>query len=294
MEGTVAVVSHQRWQVLLFTILLAVPGLADASERYLIIERPGKIVMYDRYQQILGAREALALGSFVPMRIVSPRTLLGDGLTTCMSVEFRGDTYYLLLDNAGRLDGEVEAGSVVRLEGSTVNDTVDVLRGDHLLFEPSGTSRSQFLPGGERLVRIFRYGARTYVMRPKARPSFGWVVFDNGKQNLSWVVTTAQLPEGSTVTGRIRENVRSKIIHANKVLLGLFAYFNLTKHSQRQAPQWVMVSGSDAITCTLQNTNRRDAFRESSRALAKELESVVLGSGLSVVIEPGIIVIRPK
>jgi hypothetical protein len=280
--------------LLLLAILFTLKGTAHAGERYLIVENPGKLVIYDMYQRILGAKESSGLGLFVPIHIVSPKTLLGDGLTACMKVDIRGEPLYLLLDPDGRLAGESSAGRVVQLEGIPLNDTVNVLRSDHLLFEPAGTSLSRFLPSGERLIRVFQHGTRTYVWRQRVPPAFGWVVFNSGGRNRVWEVVTAPPAPGSVMTARIRDGVRSRINHVNTVLLGLYGYFNEAARVHHQPPRWTMDSDAGALTCVLQNTSRPEAFGESTRALAKELESVVLGSGLGVVSGPGKIVIRPK
>jgi hypothetical protein len=300
MEGTVQIVRgrFRRPIVPVLILLLAVPFVlretALSGERYLIIEKPGALVIYDEYQRILGVKELVGLGSFVPMLVLSPKTLLGDGLTACMKVDNRGEPLYLLLENEGRLIGESRAGRIMRVEGLPLNDTVSVLRGNHLRFEPAGTSRFHLLSVGEHLIRIFQNGTRSYVLWDRVPPAFGWVILENGERNRSWGIVAAPPPAGPVITARIRDSIRSRLRHVNTVLLGLFTYFNRSTHVERQPPRWVMDSGTEAITCVLQNTTQPEAFGESTRALVKDFESTVLGSGLGVVSEPGKIVIRPK
>jgi hypothetical protein len=300
MEGTTQIVRGRFLRpfipalILFLSVAFLQQETALSGERYLLIEKPGALVIYDEYQRILGAKDLAGLGSFVPVLVVSPKTLLGDGLTPCMKVDFRGEPLYLLLDNEGQLIGESRAGRVMRVEGLQLTDTVSVVRGEYLRFEPAGTSRLQFLSAGERLIRIFQNGTRSYVLRRRDTPVFGWVVLDNGERDRSWGIVAAPPPAGPVITPRIRDGIRSRLGHINNVLLGLFTYFNKSTHVQRQPPQWVMDSGTEAITCVLQNTTHPEAFGESTRALAKDFESSVLGSGLGVVSEPGKIVIRPK
>lgn len=301
MEGAAATVgSLNRWVLLAF--LAALPGIvpgnaqpAGASVTFLVIERPGNLVIYNEYQQTLSAKDRGALIPYVPMQVVSSRTLLGDGITGCMKVEIGGSAYFLLLEDEGRLAGESRAGTLRSYSGAQpVTDTVVVMRGGSLEFESAGTTAAAFLPAGERLKQCFRHAARTYVLRLTSQPVYGWVTLKEGDENRLWKIDRGIPIAGSIISGGVRDSVAARVAGVNNIIARLFDYFNRSATRPQPVPHWTVESTESAITCVFETAGSPEAYRESTHFFARELESLVLGSGLEVLASSGKIVIRPK
>lgn len=278
-------------QELFLAALIVLPARARGGEAFLIVERPGSLVLYDRYQQSMSPRDRAALPPFLPMHILSPRTLLGDGVTRCMNVEVQGVPFYLLLEPGDRLAGEGDAGHVARYSGVLqLDDTVIVLAGGRIAFGPPDGGRSQMLDAGERLFRSFSDGIRTYAQRLSATGGFGWITLEERERNRTWRDVRRRGIAAPVITERLRDSVRSRIAGVNRVLAVLYSYFNMSMHVHREPPRWTVRAAGDSVVCTFGDPA---GWSESTRWLAKDLESLVLGSGLAVTSTPGRIVIRP-
>ena len=299
MEGTAEEVASRARRCWLFLLLAGTLAGetrgAPVREHYLVIEYPAGLVIYDRYQRSLADRELASLGPFVPMHILTAQTLLGDGLTSCMMVECGGAPLYLLLESNGQLAGASKAGRISRYDDAVpLHDTVTVLRNRVLTLDPSGDHQSIPLRSGESLTRYFRRGNRTYVFRHADPRTYGWVMLEQRSQDKDWRVEVPAVKALSGMTVAIRDSISSRITEANRVFETLYEFFDRASREQREPPRWTMISYGDQITCSLERVQDPNAFAETTRALARECESFVLGTGLEVSSTPGKIVIGPK
>src|SRR5664279_3226280 len=79
--------------------LLPESGHTSSGRRtYIIVERPGNLLIYNAYQQTLSEHEKGLLASFLPLQIIDEDGLLGDGVTGCITVEINGNRYFLVKD----------------------------------------------------------------------------------------------------------------------------------------------------------------------------------------------------
>ena len=294
---TVGPLNRRAAWVFLILLLWIVPERTASAEEavFFVVEHPANLVIYNRYQQVLSVQDRGALVPFEPIRVVDALAVLGDGITPCMKVEIRGDVHYLLLEAEGRLAGESHAGVMKSYHGvRPLADTILVMQSGSLRFEPAGSTAAAFLPAGERLIQIFRYASRTFAHRQSSPRVYGWVSLKNGDENRLWKIAEEVIAARSAITGRIKDSVASRVGRVNSILAGLFNYFNRTALHPRPIPSWTAESSDSAITCTIEGAGSPDVFRESTRSFARDLENVVLGSGLGVFSSPGKIVIRPK
>lgn len=283
--------------VFLVLVLGIVPGRTASAEEaeFFVAEHPAKFVIYNRYQQVLSVEDRGALVPFEPIRVVDAFDVLGDGITPCMKVEIRGDVYYLLLEAEGRLAGELHAGVITFYHRvRPLADTILVMRSGSLRFEPAGSTAATFLPAGEHLIQIFRYASRTFVYRRAPPRVYGWVSLKSSDENRLWMIAKEVTVARSAITGRIKDSVASRVARVNSILEGLFNYFNRTTPHPRPIPRWTAELSDSAITCTIDAVGSPDVYGESTRSFARDLENVVLGSGLGVFSSPGKIVICPK
>ncbi len=267
-------------------------GNARVTEQFIVVEHPARLVIYDQYQRHLNVSESAALGSFVPMQVVHSRDLLGDGLTPCMSVTLNGTPLYLLLEADGHLAGEASAGRISRYDNVVaLLDTVTVLRDAALAFEPAGGRHPEHFAKGERIVRVFRDRNHTFVRRTAPDPVYGWAVIEPSGMHRTWDMVTSHERAPSGVTTAIRDSVRSKLGHVNSLLDALYARFNERVERPKAAPHWVVKEYRDSLVCFLRGADSVETFGASTRYLAKDLDNLVLGSGLGVSSHPGRIII---
>ena len=265
---------------------------ATGAETYLLVERPAALVVYDQYQQILSTGDRAALGSFVPFHVLRARSVLGDGITPCVAVDLEGNTYYLLRDAGDRLAGESRAGRIQWYTDATpLGDTVTILRPADL--EVPWSRAPHPVQAGEHLIRVFRLGTKTYVAHRDAAAPYGWLSLEERDRGRSWSppVVIPQAPP--VVTGPMTQEIQSRVAEANRVLSGLFTYFNTSLHAKRQPPRWTVQASGDSLLCALEGTTSPETFSESTKALVREIENVLLGSRLRVVTSPGRILIQP-
>jgi len=292
-------VTPQRGRLFLPVVLLAVavslsPGPLRA-EQFLIVEHPAALVIYDRYQRLLGSKDAEALGSNVPMRILERHSLLGDGLTPCMSVEIAGTPFYILTESGGRIAQRSGTGGWEEFDNAVaLQDTVTVLRSARLGLLSPGELNASLLDTGERVARVFRIGERAYVRRMAPQLAYGWVTFPQRDRGRSWDLATACESVPARVTPGITDSVRASLRRVNEVIANLFTSFNRNSPSRLAPPHWELRAAGGALRCTLENAADLAAFQESSSLLARDLERFTLGTGLAVTESPGQIIIRPK
>ncbi len=293
MEGT-STLSPARLGRLIGYVLLLLAGTqgraGEKVETYLIVERPSALVIYDRYQQLLGSRESIALGNFAPFRVLKARDLLGDGITPCFTVDLGGTPYFLLRVEPDQLAGENEAGMVTWMRNAApLGDSVDLLRSVQI--QQPGGRLEHSLPSGERVERVFQSGVRTYIHRAAGTVHYGWVNLEEQQRGRVWSMPVARPVAAAVLTPSLTEGVRSRIEEANRVLAALFANFNSRFHANRPAPQWSIRSSADTLVCSLGGNTVVPG--ESTRALAREIENVLLGSRFRVDSTPGRITVRP-
>ncbi len=273
------------WHALALVLILAAMIRTEAarSEELLLVERPSRLVVLNRYQQTATTAEKGLLSPFVPMRVLKKADLLGDGFTSCTRVQVAGQEFFLLRDASGRLVGEAQAGTIGSFEGRFQSgDTVSVLRGGALRFLPAGDTREIPLAAGERLIRIFTQGGRTYCRRSGGTQPYGWLELPMGAQGRTWAAVRQVPAAPSEIPSRVAEVVRAAVTRTNTRFTDLFAFFNKGSERQRPVPRWdVSIEGS-VLRCSLHGASPSRDVPESTQYLMKTIEEKLPGSGFRV------------
>jgi hypothetical protein len=296
MEGTVQPLARSRSTgartVALVCFLLLCAGGTMRAEDYLVAERPSAFTVYNGYEQRATPEERTLLEPFVPMKIVVARGTLSDGVTPCTRVAIGRTVLFLLRDERGALSGELEAGTIRIIRNALViGDTVQVVRGKALpLVHPISTVQSA-LADGELLVRVFREQRRTYVRTIDPPFRFGWVQLEPSGEGATWATARTPVSIPTTISPALQDSVRARLGRVNAVIAGLYRQFNAETRQQRQAPIWKLDVSASRLVCRLEGTPSPASFAESSRILARDLENLTLGSGMTVSAAPGVITI---
>ncbi len=299
MEGTVRPVARPRpaGRRVVALIGLLLPGAAGTTraDDYLVAERPSAFAVYNAYEQRATSDERSLLEPFVPMRIVVARGTLSDGITPCMRVAIGRAVLFLLRDEGGALSGEGQAGALrVVGDATVIGDTVQVVRGKALpLVHPFSSAQSK-LSDGEFLVRIFREQRRTYVRTVDPPFRYGWVQLEPSGEGVTWAAARAAVSLPATIPAALQDSVRARLSRVNTVIAGLYRQFNSQTRQQRQPPVWKLEVSASRLVCRLEGSESAGKFAESSRILARDLENLTLGSGMTVSSGPGVITIAVR
>jgi len=281
----------------LVAVLISAVSLASGQQSrgkgdFLIVEKVDRLLVYNKYQQEATGQDRRLLVPFVPMRIRNADGTLSDGYTRCIEVEIDAEVFFLPKDKEGNLAHTGPIGLKQRYTNATVlSDSAKILTNKSCLFKPIN-SPALYLPSGTTILRVFRHGNSTYCHLPGNTPSYGWVEFPPKTEGRDWVVVKGTAIAESGIPSSIVERIRARLDQTNTLLAQLFKYFNEQTHQQKEVPHWELAVSSNTASCKLQGTSRTDDFRESTLYLVKDLENIVLGTGLRIAHEPGSIEVR--
>jgi hypothetical protein len=266
---------------------------AETRATFLIVEDPSALVVYDAYRQTVGASGARALGSFVPLRIINDREYLSDGFTPCVQVNAAGRVFYLLSDANGQPVGIARAGVTRIVHGAIpFSDTVEILAVHGLPLRPPKGDSPTTLQRGDKILRVFSEGTSTYVRRIAGDQSYGWVTFAETGLNREWRVLTSSTAARPVISALLLQNIQEKLTKTNTLYEHLFAVLNRQTGARKTSPLWHMTSTKESIVCTLDSPLPANDFQRSTAALARDLESISLGSGLKIFTSDGKIELR--
>jgi hypothetical protein len=255
-------------------------GMAQEKGELLIVERPSRLTVLNRYQQNVTSAEKATLQAFVPMVVVKAREMLGDGFTPCMRVQIGGVEFFLVRDRFGRLAGEAQAGTVARFEGVLQSgDTVIILRAGTVRFASADGRSAVMLGAGERLIRIFSRGHNTYVRRSTGTGPYGWAELAPSAEGRSWGTVRLASAVPSTVPPRITDVVRSAVSRTNTKLSSLFAFIAPRATRRMVAPRWEVRPEGNLLRCTLLGGSAQRDLPETTRYLMNDIGDRIAGSG---------------
>ncbi len=262
------------------------------AEDFLIVERPQRLLVFNRYQQQLKDRERKALLAFTPFRILAEDDVLGDGFTPCMKVEANGSLYYLLKDDGGELVGVHDAGVVKTVRNATpLRDSIEIVSVKGIVRWDAREQTKRTLPRGAILVRQFAVNGMTYVQVLLSK-QYGWVRLDASQGQRHWRVVPRGVSRPAEELARVLPAIVQRVEEVNAKLRRLFDHLNAKTSRHLPAPSWHVQSSNESIECRLETSLPADHFRESSALLAKRIESTVLGTTLRVHAAPGSIQVR--
>ncbi len=282
---------------------------AGATADFFIAEKPDRLLIYNRFQQVIPAPERQKLFfSYQPLWIEQPDGLLSDGFTPCLKVRVGRAVYYVIKQADGRPENHEQIGEYAIVENCEVlGDTVEVLRSGELFIAPAvqyrdaGNARKIYPETGERLVRIFRHRGRIFVQKAGAPPVFGWSNIAGNQKNRWWrEISSPGVPVArnrQVDPAEIAAQVERETDAFNETLRQLFAYFNEKTGQQKPVPYWQIQVSAGEVQCTLINPFRDEGstaspYAESTRYLLIRLENMLQGSGYSLHSTPDGFVIR--
>ena len=264
------------WQLCVFVLFLLIPLFAENAKSltadYWIIENPGMLVIYDRYEQRLTAGEKAYFPSFSAWRILEYNHTLSDQFTRAIKVEYEGKEYYFQKSSTDRVVNRVQAGKIMNLQNVQVlGDTVFVNNSGQLSMI---IGNSEFpLPEGTLLERIFLYRGRTFANQISGQAA-GWV---NGNGQAHW----EKFQQG--VDDRIIEE--QLFLHVDRIfqsynsrLSKLFNYLNRQNDVQLKSPQWIAHKSPTFLRYTLEPAEYQKHFSGSQSYLIQELKDLLAGS----------------
>lgn len=253
----------------------------------LIVEKPGRLVLLDRYQQSMPAQERSRLPAFVPMVVREQDARLGDGITACLVVEVGDGLFYIVKEEMGDLAGKEKAGFIRRVQNvRLLADTVEALT--PIPAHSPDRKITRTLQRGERIVLLFESGKEMYARRLSG--GYVWVA------PRSTVTAWRTLRSGPVATqaGDEREVslVRSALDGANGAFVSLFDHYNRSTGRHRATPRWNLEVRETGFSCVIENCPDPQSFATSTDLLARELQTLLLGRGMKVAVESGSIDIR--
>ncbi len=250
-------------------------GASPAAD-VLTVEHPGKLVVFNKYQQRLGPGEERLLPPYVPMILVRENDVLGDGFTPCATVEIARERFYLLRDADGGFSRKGDPGEIAIFRNVTLfGDTIVVLRGRALKLQQAGTNGGIPLQAGARVLRVFERGPGMYVRSPSGR--FGWIT--SPRSAGEWREAVSPSPAAQS-PAELEQRVQPVVDAANRSLRRIYAAVAGGSGTARTPPSFRLAGSRGEVLCVLDPASRAGSFIGSMRALLPEFERVLGGTGL--------------
>jgi len=261
---------------------LSLPSAYSQTSDFLVVQNTGRLVIYDAFQQSVSGINKVVIPPFAPIKILSRRDMLGDGLTPCTKVEVDGEIYYLLREEGGNLAGGGGLGTVRTFQGREfIGDTIQVIGANRLVLRNSSGVGSHLLAAGERLVRYFDFEGVTYVKRIAANPSYGWVAVAKHGAGVSWKIFRPG-PQQSGLSQMVRGRVISRIAQINATFARVYAVLGKETGRALPPPRWSVDSSGNDLICVLRPATAVRFYPRTVDGLASELQAYVVGSGYRV------------
>ena len=274
----------------LFMAALQPEAMAQKQADFLIALHPDSLAMYNQYQQRLSTYERDQLEPLHPMRIIDESTVLNDGFTPCMSVEIGGVRYYLQINDKGT---PAPAYGFLKILRNVVplDDTVRILKGGVVhLMTPGGSGVR--LDQNSTIRRYFIDRDNTFVLHVSPNRRFGWVKLDPFQENKSWSIIKRTAQKG--IPSVVADRIVSRLNNVNRRLQILYGYFSNETGRPRSAPQWQITMNLEGLVCILEGDSLTHDHWQSTQLLAREFEGYLLGTTMSVAVQPKRIAIEPR
>ncbi len=269
----------------------AVNAVAQQRADFIIVEKPKHLSILNQYQQQLSPEETSALVSYSPFLIVNPNEILGDGLTQCMKATLNGVPYYFVKDDsAGLIGGQAAGISKTYKSAILLADTIAIVQRSAMeLLDVAGRKRTP-LAQGSQLRRIFR-SSRLTLVQVLSTGAYGWVNLKEGNGK-GWTVVKGSMATSSKNLEQLIPEIQLKLNAVNAKLAKLYDIFNHKASVVRTPPQWSLQPSSAGLLCTLPADSSAQFYKESTRWLSKDIESLLLGTPMLVTASAGRIEIR--
>jgi hypothetical protein len=247
----------------------------------ILVEHPEQLRILNQYQQALPGKSPA--DPFAPFVVVDPKATLSDGYTPCLRISCLGQEFFILSDDKGRLVGEQSAGLVLRLPHATIfDDSIAMLRSGSRLVSPGQGRPSVNLHPGNKLRRLFATDARLFVELQGQPSRFGWLTPEGQRRGHDWQLLEPEKAATPLLTPLLTSQLRGVIDRCNSNLSLLYEHFNRSAEHPLQSPVWRFRADGESARCVLQNMPAGTTYQETTRAIVKEFERILLGSGFIV------------
>lgn len=277
---------------LLAVVLGALPGTSQTAD-FALIEKPALLTILNQYQEQMGAADKAAMGAHVPVQIVDLDATLGDQLTRALKCELGGNTMFLQRDENGLIAGTSSKTLRYTYRGATVlGDTMECAAGVTITARPDGSGAIS-LARGERVLRVFRTGGRSYCRRIGGSATYGWCGPETSLRPLK-AATSAPGPD-SSLAQNLKRRLEERVSEANDAYRDFWGHFNAATNQQKSVPSWKPDPASPLPRWTLSAPyHRTSELAESTRALVQELEGLLMGKPYAVSYAGGVLSVTSR
>lgn len=270
-------------------LLLPLYG-AGAGVDFLILEDPASLEIMSRYEQPLTSMEKKKILPLAPLKIVEEKTLLGDGITPAMEVEYEGHAYYL-----PRGGWDEKPPAIRRYRGCQSQDGEEKLAGAdiHCTRGAASGGRSATIPAGDALQAVFTCGTQSYVKYVKktgAKAEYLWCPAGGpfaAKEKGPAISETGLSPGMQSLLG-------SRLESANATYASYTQAFNQLTGDSRKPPHWDCSFSRGGMHCRLEGGLRSGDLEKSTAVLVRELRNSLTGKPFDVSFEKGEIDVSPQ
>jgi hypothetical protein len=274
--------------------LLLVCGAARAGESrrtVLLLEKPDRFVILNKYQQRLTTSEYRALPAFLPMTVIREHDKLSDAITPCVTAAIEETPYFVQEDIGGELLRRGSGGNATFYRDAVwFGDTVAVLKGVALRMRDAEQNREVVLSQGTLVARYFEAGGRSFArVLPAGHPS-GWLALPTASEHTDWMVERTRRTQGISASG-VEIRLLPVIAAANRALRSMLAQISSETRLSRGQPSFRLWSNANALHCTVEPDTLRHAFSASLRELLPACDNALAGTGLHPTLMGGAIVI---
>ena len=252
-----------------------------ATADVMIVERPSALILFDTYQQRLGASAASAIPRFVPIVLLRAHDVMGDGFTPCADVEIDGAMLYCQEESSGEFATGGSPGYTEVFHGVTLRgDTVVLLSGEALRLRLPSSHEEFRVPSGTRAFRVFESQHASYVRLASPGGRFAWAVLPPGARGSSWRPEPAASREEFSAEEIVRR-VSVVTEGANRTLARIYRSVG---PGGRAVPSFRVSRAGREISCAISPEALAPQFSGSLLALLPPLERALGGTGLHPVI----------
>lgn len=269
-------------------LLLSLPACgAGKSVDFLVLEDPASLEIMSRYEQPLTSMEKKKILPLAPLKIVEEKTVLGDGITPAMEVNYEGTAYYL---PSGGWAGKPPA--VRRHRGCQSQDGEEKLAGAdiHCTRGAAPGGRSATLRAGDAVQAVFTCGTQSYVKKTGVKAEYLWCPASGpfvAKEKGHAISETGLSPGMQSLLGSRMESTNATYARYTQA-------FNQLTGDSRKPPHWDCTFSRGGMHCRLEGGLRSDDLGKSSAVMVRELRNSLTGKPFDVIVDNGEIDVSPR
>ncbi|MCX7726280.1 MAG: hypothetical protein N2053_05475 [Chitinispirillaceae bacterium] len=270
--------------LLLFFLILIT---SSYSKDVLIIANPALCRLYDQYEQLMPLEKKKEIVKNAPFEIVNEKRLMGDQITDGIQLSLLGVTYYLLLDEKGKIAGVPPSAGIIRYRGCDFfYDTVRVIVSSVKVYSDyTGNVVCGELRKNDIVIKVFTYRDKTFVYFIGHKIFTGWV---KGTTGIFGSIQQKKSVKKEDEFTEIHTRIVKKLNEANNSYKSYFEYFNKITGMEKSIPQWIfyekerkyVLTGSKEIISQLSY---------STEYLINEIKKMVEGRKFGIIYNEGVI-----